>query len=52
MQEKGIFYKTELLLGERYYEKLTDKRVCLFGLGGVGGYVAEILVRSGVLHFV
>ncbi|MEL3905063.1 MAG: tRNA threonylcarbamoyladenosine dehydratase [Treponemataceae bacterium] len=52
MQEKNIFYKSEQLLGERYYEKLAGKKVCLFGLGGVGGYTAEILVRSGISNFV
>lgn len=52
MQEKNIFYKSELLLGEKYYEKLENKIVCIFGLGGVGGYVAETLVRSGVQNFV
>ena len=31
-------------------EKLAAARVCIFGIGGVGGYVAEALVRSGVGH--
>ncbi|MEL3907846.1 MAG: tRNA threonylcarbamoyladenosine dehydratase [Treponemataceae bacterium] len=52
MQEKNIFYKSELLLGEKYYEKLNRKTVCIFGLGGVGGYVAETLVRSGIQNFI
>lgn len=32
-------------------DALADKRVAIFGIGGVGGYVCESLVRSGVGHF-
>lgn len=42
------FSRTELLLGESAMEKLKKARVAVFGLGGVGGYVAEALARSGV----
>jgi tRNA A37 threonylcarbamoyladenosine dehydratase len=42
--------RTELLLGKDNMEKLAAARVCIFGIGGVGGYVAEALVRSGVGH--
>ena len=42
------FSRTELLLGKANMEKLADARVCIFGIGGVGGYVAEALARSGV----
>ena len=42
------FSRTELLLGKQAMEKLKNARVAVFGLGGVGGYVAEALVRSGV----
>ena len=42
------FIRTESLLGPAAMQKLADSRVALFGLGGVGGYVLEALVRSGV----
>ncbi|MBR4909549.1 MAG: tRNA threonylcarbamoyladenosine dehydratase [Acidaminococcaceae bacterium] len=44
------FSRTELLLGKENMEKLAAARVCIFGIGGVGGYVAETLARSGVGH--
>lgn len=44
------FSRTERLLGKDNMEKLTAARVCIFGIGGVGGYVAEALARSGVGH--
>ena len=40
--------RTRLLLGEEGLKKLADSKVLLFGIGGVGGYVLEALVRSGV----
>ena len=43
-----MFSRTALLIGERSLEKLKNSRVALFGVGGVGGYVLEALVRSGV----
>lgn len=45
------FSRTELLLGKTSMEKLKSSRVAVFGVGGVGGYVCEALVRSGVGHF-
>lgn len=48
--EKGIFQRTELLLGKSYMEKAAVKRVILFGIGGVGSWCAETLVRSGIGH--
>ena len=42
------FSRTALLLGDKGMEKLKNARVAVFGLGGVGGYVAEALARSGV----
>ena len=42
------FARTELLLGGEAMAKLAAARVALFGVGGVGGYVAEALARSGV----
>lgn len=43
-----IFKRTELLLGENAVKKLSGCRVAVFGIGGVGGYTAEALARSGV----
>ena len=45
------FARTALLLGAEAMEKLKNARVAVFGIGGVGGYVCEALVRSGVGHF-
>ena len=45
------FSRTELLLGKVGMEKLAGARVAVFGIGGVGGYVCEALVRSGVGAF-
>ncbi len=45
------FSRTELLLGKSSMEILKNARVAVFGIGGVGGYVCEALVRSGVYHF-
>ena len=42
------FSRTQFLLGSDAMEKLKTARVAVFGLGGVGGYVAEALARSGV----
>lgn len=42
------FSRTELLLGREGMERLARAHVAVFGLGGVGGYTAEALVRSGV----
>lgn len=46
MEEK--FVRTGLLLGEDGVETLAQKHVAVFGIGGVGGYVVEALVRSGI----
>lgn len=43
-----MFSRTELLLGADALEKLKNSHVIVFGCGGVGGYVIEALVRSGV----
>ena len=45
------FSRTELLLGKEAMDRLSHSRVAVFGIGGVGGYVCEALVRSGVGHF-
>ena len=43
-----IFSRTRFLLGSEAMEKLKNAHVAVFGLGGVGGYVAEALARCGV----
>ena len=45
------FSRTELLLGQDSIQKLSEKRVAVFGIGGVGGYVTEALARSGERDF-
>lgn len=42
------FSRTELLFGKEAMEKLSNSRVAIFGIGGVGGYAVEALARSGV----
>lgn len=42
------FSRTELLLGSEAMTTLTNSHVLVFGVGGVGGYVVEVLARSGV----
>ena len=42
------FSRTELLLGREAMDKLAKSRVAVFGIGGVGGYTVEALVRSGI----
>ena len=42
------FSRTELLLGKQAMQMLKNSRVAVFGIGGVGGYAVEALVRSGV----
>lgn len=43
-----IFQRTELLIGSENLEKLKNSHVLVFGVGGVGGFAIEALVRSGV----
>lgn len=42
------FSRTELLLGKEAMNELQNAHIAVFGIGGVGGYTAEALVRSGV----
>lgn len=46
------FIRTALITGEKAVEKLSQSTVAIFGIGGVGGYVAEALARAGVGKFV
>lgn len=48
---KEQFSRTTLLLGEEAIEKLNNSKILIFGVGGVGGYVAEALARTGIGHF-
>ena len=52
MSKLGRFSRTELLLGEAGMEKLAKSTVAIFGVGGVGSFVAEGLARAGVGHLV
>lgn len=44
----NAFSRTELIFGKEAMDRLSHARVAVFGLGGVGGYTVEALVRSGV----
>ena len=46
------FSRTEALIGIQAQEKLKKSKIAVFGLGGVGGYVTEALVRAGIGHIV
>ncbi|MFT3740874.1 MAG: tRNA threonylcarbamoyladenosine dehydratase [Breznakibacter sp.] len=50
MYGTGIFQRTGLLLGEERMERLSRLKVIVFGIGGVGSWCAESLVRSGIGH--
>lgn len=42
------FSRTELIFGKEAMDKLSRSRVAVFGIGGVGGYTVEALIRSGI----
>ena len=44
----AIFRRSELLLGHEAMERIAQKRVIIFGVGGVGSWCAESLIRSGI----
>lgn len=46
--EKGLFQRTELLLGRDLMEEIASKKVIIFGIGGVGSWCAESLIRTGI----
>lgn len=46
------FSRTELIIGKEGIEKLKNAKVAVFGIGGVGSYVVEGLVRAGIGNFV
>ena len=49
-QENTLYDRTALLLGESAMERIARQRVILFGVGGVGSWCAESLIRSGIRH--
>lgn len=53
-EEKGLnqFSRTELLIGKEGIDKIQKAKVAIFGIGGVGSFVTEGLVRAGVKKFV
>ena len=53
-EEKGLnqFSRTELLVGKEGIDKIKKAKVAIFGIGGVGSFVTEGLVRAGVKKFV
>ena len=46
--DQAIFRRSELLLGNEAITRIAEKRVIIFGVGGVGSWCAESLVRSGI----
>jgi len=50
ISEKGIFQRTELLFGAEKMAEIAQKRVIIFGVGGVGSWCAESLIRTGIRH--
>lgn len=48
--ENSLFNRTELLIGSDAMERIRSKRVIIFGVGGVGSWCAECLVREGIMH--
>ena len=52
MEMEDKFSRTEMLIGSDGLKKLSESKVAVFGLGGVGSYVCEGLVRGGIGNFV
>jgi tRNA A37 threonylcarbamoyladenosine dehydratase len=48
--DQEIFQRTELLFGKEKMAEVARKKVILFGVGGVGSWCAESLIRSGIHH--
>ena len=48
--EQDIFHRTRLLIGAEALNRLATKRVIIVGVGGVGSWCAESLIRSGIRH--
>lgn len=52
MYKNNQFTRTELALGKEGLEKIKKSKIVLFGLGGVGSYIAEALARIGVQNLI
>lgn len=50
--EENQFERTEILIGKNNLDKLKMTKVAIFGIGGVGSYVAEALIRVGIQNFI
>lgn len=50
MEEFNIFQRTKLLVGKQTMDDIESKSVIIFGVGGVGSWCVESLVRSGIRH--
>ena len=48
--KESIFSRTHLLIGEEVFKRIAEVRVILFGVGGVGSWCAESLIRTGIRH--
>ena len=46
------FSRTEMLIGKENVENLNKSKVAIFGIGGVGSFVAEGLARAGIGNFI
>ena len=49
---QNMFSRTELLIGKEGIEKLQKAKVAIFGIGGVGSFVVEALIRAGISNFI
>lgn len=49
---ENFFSRTELLIGSENLEVLKNSKICVVGVGGVGGFALEMLARAGVQNFV
>ena len=50
MKYNELFARTELLIGSEALQQIAIKKIILFGVGGVGSWCAEGLIRSGVMN--
>ena len=48
--ENAYFDRTALLVGDEAMKRISEAKVILFGVGGVGSWVAECLIRTGIRH--
>ncbi len=48
MNPEGIFQRASVLLGDETMERISGQRIIIFGIGGVGSWCAEALIRTGI----